>query len=129
MAKGLQAAPSAFERIEGAIERTRERLPTFTTALLIVVFAVGAGVGVVASKPWHRAEVNKEWRARLASEVSGIRKIVAQGDKAAEALDNEIIAELGVYDERLSVAEQGLENASRNVADGACRIPAWRMRD
>ena len=121
--------PPAWEKIEGAIERTRERLPTLTTALLIATFAVGLGVGAMVSKPWHRAEINKQWRERIASNSETVRQIVAKGDADADALDRKIIAELGVYDERLHVAEMGLENASRSTGDdgGACRIPAWRL--
>lgn len=124
-------SPTAWEKIEGAIERTRERVPTLTTALLIATFAVGLGVGVVASKPWHRAEINKQWRERIASNSETVRQIVAQGDADADALDRKIFAELGVYDDRLQVAEMGLENASRNAANdgGSCRVPAWRLRE
>lgn len=121
-------APSTWEKLEGALERARDRVPTLTTALLIATFCAGAGTGIMVSKPWHRAEINKEWRERLASKSAGVRQIIAQGNAEAEALDDKILAELGVYDDRLAVAEAALENAARDSSD-VCRVPAWRLRD
>lgn len=124
--------PSAWERIEGALERARERVPTLTTGLLIAVFLAGGVVGALVAKPFHRSAINKEWRERIASKSQGVRAIIARGDADAEQTDNAIIATLGEYDARLSSAEAALSMASRNLAhnsDGnACRIPRDWMR-
>lgn len=117
-------APSTWEKLEGALERARDRVPTLTTALLIATFAAGAGTGIMVSKPWHKAQANREWRERLAAKSAGVRQIIADGNAEAEALDEKILAELGVYDDRLAVAEAALENASRDDTS-ACRIPSW----
>lgn len=121
---------SMRERVEGYVERARDRV-SITTGLLIVCLLVGAGVGAAASKPFHRADVNREWRERIAKQSAGVRAVLAKSNADAEALDTAIIAELGVYDARLSSAELALAHASRNAGAGrgACDIDTDRLRE
>lgn len=122
--------PSTWEKIEGALEKARERVPTLTAALLIACFCVGVGVGAMASKPLHRASINKEWRERIASRSKAVREALAAGNAEGEAADNIAIEELGIADERLSKAERAVKDAGNLPAGSdACGIDVERMRE
>ena len=127
-------SPSTLEKIEGLVERARERLPavpTLTTALLIAVFFVGLGVGAMASKPFHRSAINAEWRERIASKSKLVREAVAEGNADSEQADNAAIDALGEYDARLSKAELAVKNSAVNVGasvGNGCGIPIDRVR-
>lgn len=118
--------PSLREKIEGIYERARDNVPSLTTGLLIAALLVGAGVGALVSKPFHRAEINREWRERIASKSAAVRDVLAKGDAEAEAADNAILETLGAYDARLSSAEAAFASAAHNVTPhrDTCRIPA-----
>lgn len=130
--------PSAWERIEGAIEKTRENVPSLTTGLLIATLLIGVAVGAWGSKPFHRRAINQEWRERISGSSAAVRGIIAAGDAEAEETDNAIIAALGATDAKLSAAENRLKIATRlKVAPRAagspgngdeCRIPANGLR-
>lgn len=111
------------------IQLVRDTAPTLTTALLVVVVAVGFGAGWYASKPFQRAAVNKEWRAKIAANSTAVRNIVAAGDAEITATDDEIIEALGDTDEKLAAAERNLKNANRSaVGSDPCRIRAECLR-
>lgn len=119
----------AVAGVREQIQFVRESAPTLTTALLLVVFAIGGAVGWFASKPFTRSAVNKEWRAEIAAKSASVRSIVAAGNEEADATDNAIIKALGDTDARLSTAENALRSIKPNTsAAGECRIPASRLR-
>lgn len=119
--------PSSWEKIEGMIERARDRVPSLSTGLLVATLVIGLAGGAWASKPIHRWQINKEWRARIAEKSDAVRVVLAKGDADADAVDAEIIATLGDIDARLSKAEHNLRNVKAG-AGSACRISADGLR-
>ncbi|NOU05304.1 MAG: hypothetical protein HOO99_03895 [Hyphomicrobiaceae bacterium] len=121
----------AKAHVEGFAESAvylRNAAPTLTTALLLVVFALGGGAGWFISKPFVRHAVNTEWRNRIAQKSKTVRTIVATGDKEAEQADDDIIKALGDTDEKLSTAIHELEALRRAVPLDRCSVPADCVR-
>lgn len=118
--------PSLAERIEGAIERAKEKMPSLTTGLVLAAMLSGATLGAIASKPLHRWQINREIRDKLAIKSDAVRNLVKEGVD-----DEAIIATLGDADAKLAEAEQKLARlkwAPSPAQPGECRIPAWRVR-
>lgn len=121
--------PPIWERIEGRIERARDRVPNLTTGLVVATFVIGLAGGAWASKPLHRYQINKEWHEKIAKASSAVREAMARGDAEAEATDEEVLNALGDQDAQLYRAELALASARRvalNPSD--CRIPAGSLR-
>lgn len=117
--------PGVLERIEGALERARDRVPNLTTGLIVATLLIGLAGGAFASKPLHRWQINKEWHAKIAAASRSVTSAIARGNAEAEATDADIITALGDIDAKLARAEAALAAANRNARnDGVCRIPA-----
>lgn len=120
--------PGVLERIEGAIERARDRVPNLTTGLIVATLVIGLAGGAWASKPLHRYQINKEWHAKLAASSKAVREAMARGDAEAEATDEEVLNALGDQDAQLYRAELALASARRAALNPSdCRIPAGSL--
>ena len=124
----LAAVRAFFTTAAGQTAIVASAAPSITSIVAVVLLGIGGFAGFKVGAWWTassvRSEVNAEWRTKIANANPAVKAIVAAANEEGDAIDAEVIKEIGDTYANFKNASSQLATARKSPIVSRCSVPA-----